>query len=112
MNITDIDECNVTSPPCDQMCTNTPGSYVCSCYAGYTMATDGRCNGKNIFVCQAADHSSLHAADINECLGANNCQQICLNTAGSYYCECTNGFVLDSNGHSCKGGCICNHATY
>ena len=47
---TDIDECNVISPPCDQSCTNMPGSFVCSCYAGYTMTADGGCMGKVIYL--------------------------------------------------------------
>jgi len=39
----DINECNITSP-CQQTCTNTLGSYQCSCNSGYTV--DGtRCNG-------------------------------------------------------------------
>ena len=57
------------------------------------------------------NHGAVHSADINECLGANDCQQICLNTAGSYYCECNDGFVLDSDEHSCKGGYL-YHAMY
>ena len=31
--IIDIDECK--SRPCDQVCTNRPGSYTCSCRTGY-----------------------------------------------------------------------------
>ena len=31
--IIDIDECR--SKPCDQVCTNRPGSYTCSCRTGY-----------------------------------------------------------------------------
>ena len=42
--VLDVDECNTTYP-CDQMCTNTLGSFQCSCNSGYTM--DGtRCNGQ------------------------------------------------------------------
>lgn len=29
----DIDECQLNS--CDQVCTNRPGSYTCSCRTGY-----------------------------------------------------------------------------
>ena len=31
----DIDECATGLDMCDHNCTNTPGSYVCSCYEGY-----------------------------------------------------------------------------
>ena len=32
--LTDIDECSTTNP-CGQNCKNTPGSFQCSCKAGY-----------------------------------------------------------------------------
>ena len=33
----------------------------------------------------------------------NECQQTCINTAGSYYCDCVIGFQLDSDGQRCTG---------
>ena len=42
---TDIDECQM-SPPCEQGCSNTVGSYQCTCGIGYTLNDDGRsCTG-------------------------------------------------------------------
>ena len=38
-------------------------------------------------------------------MGVNDCQQTCINTAGSYYCDCTDGFQLDSDSHRCTGKC-------
>ena len=35
----DINEC--LSSPCGQTCTNTPGSFVCSCNDGYILDSDG-----------------------------------------------------------------------
>lgn len=36
--------------------------------------------------------------DINECLVANGgCEQVCVNTLGSYNCSCLSGFVLENN---------------
>ena len=35
----DIDECNTTSP-CEENCTNTAGSYQCSCGGGRTLSVD------------------------------------------------------------------------
>ena len=47
---TDVDECDVNSDLCDTpngVCTNMPGTFNCSCTAGYELDMDGRtCNGK------------------------------------------------------------------
>ncbi|NXA34853.1 EGFL7 protein, partial [Eudromia elegans] len=39
---TDVDECARRSHGCGQLCANVPGSYRCSCRAGFRLATDGR----------------------------------------------------------------------
>ena len=42
---TDINECNEVND-CQQLCTNTEGSYICGCEEGFTLAKDRRnCNG-------------------------------------------------------------------
>ena len=40
----DLDECAVNKTGCDQVCTNTQGSYQCSCNPGYTKRGHG-CHG-------------------------------------------------------------------
>ncbi|KAJ7372937.1 hypothetical protein OS493_015393 [Desmophyllum pertusum] len=50
--------------------------------------------------------------DIDECLSSNGfCTHQCVNTAGSYRCECSTGFYLDSNGRSCSDypDCLLSH---
>lgn len=44
----DIDECkDKVKSGCSQRCLNTPGSYMCNCHHGYTLANDNKtCNGK------------------------------------------------------------------
>ncbi len=37
----DVDECATASAGCQSTCTNTPGSYVCSCPAGSVLNSDG-----------------------------------------------------------------------
>ena len=47
MTYTDIDECAMLPNPCDQICTNSEGSFVCSCNDGYVLDDDQTsCNGK------------------------------------------------------------------
>jgi len=38
---TDVNECDTNNGGCDHYCTNTIGSFECSCYPGYTLAGDG-----------------------------------------------------------------------
>ena len=43
----DINECEEDTDGCAHDCNNNIGSYTCSCYNGYDLASDGRgCNGK------------------------------------------------------------------
>ena len=45
----DINECELNTDGCDHSCSNTIGSYTCSCRDGYTLAADGRsCQGKKM----------------------------------------------------------------
>ena len=76
--VADVDECAENSDGCNQTCTNTPGSFVCSCQAGFTKAN------KNCF-------------DIDECaLNASRCgdNASCNNTQGSFMCSCNSGEYL------------------
>ena len=42
--------------------------------------------------------------DDDECaLGADNCEQVCVNTDGGFRCECNSGFVLNSDQTTCSG---------
>ena len=43
----DIDECTIMNGGCDTHCTNSEGSYECSCSEGYALMPDLRtCSGK------------------------------------------------------------------
>ena len=57
---------------------------------------------------QKTGFSANFFTDLDECSTNNGgCQHICKNTIGSYKCSCQNGFVLHTDGHSCKEGkCI------
>ncbi|XP_055958795.1 sushi, von Willebrand factor type A, EGF and pentraxin domain-containing protein 1-like [Patella vulgata] len=75
-----IDECRSGTANCvSSTCTDTIGSFTCTCNPGYTLSSFSRtsCN------------------DINECSVNNGgCDQICSNTQGSYTCSCYSNYVL------------------
>ena len=42
--------------------------------------------------------------DIDECFeDLDNCTQGCENTIGDYQCTCVDGYILDSDEHTCNG---------
>ena len=47
--IVDINECNVNNGGCEHTCTNTVGSYNCSCNTGYQLNL-GHCSGNLLYV--------------------------------------------------------------
>ena len=43
--------------------------------------------------------------DVDECVsGTANCLQICINTVGSYECDCQAGFSLSEDNTTCNPG--------
>ena len=116
--VSDINECTSGSHNCAQVCTNTAGSFTCSCNSGYTLAADRRtCEGIEfsartqvvLFTICLLNVLRKYVlipcySDINECSTSNGgCQHTCVNTAGSYQCQCRSGYTLSSNIQSCDG---------
>lgn len=81
----DINECEVSNGGCDHNCTNTDGSYVCSCIDGFVLGGDNR-----------------SCDDVNEC-SSSLCDHTCVNIIGSFRCECFEGYTLNKDGLSCNG---------
>ena len=47
MYVLDDNECTLRTHDCDQLCSNTDGSYTCSCNNGFTLDEDGKtCHGQ------------------------------------------------------------------
>lgn len=46
----------------------------------------------------------LACADVDECevQTPGVCSQLCINTPGSYRCDCQPGFIMEADGHHCK----------
>ena len=42
----DINECDTDNNGCGHFCSNSPGSYQCSCQDGFTLEDDDSCTGR------------------------------------------------------------------
>ena len=88
--VADTNECIENRDSCEHVCTNTEGTFQCSCLDGYILDSDG-----------------ANCTDVDECsLGEDNCQQLCLNSDGGFTCECDTGYRLDTDGANCSGKSI------
>lgn len=106
---------------CDQICLNTDGSYTCSCRDGFILDNDRRsCLGKcNMFMHSCASYLwefvTLHTVlGTNRCPDDNACSDICTLVNDDPTCDCSPGYMLQSDGQSCEGAyvCICDHVTF
>ena len=106
--LSDIDECAESIDGCAQICTDTNGSYTCSCNPSYELASndhdcDGVCNSLGSYMYNTV-MCGLNFLDINECSeGTDGCDQLCTNNIGSYECVCNAGYRLASDGLTCYG---------
>ena len=100
----DADECQIGTDNCTQQCTNTDGSYYCSCYTGYILISDNQtCIGWLTYNLSEFILPIL-ISDDDECLHSRVfCGQICINEVGSFHCDCKFGYTLSDNGITCKG---------
>uniref|UniRef100_A0A671F3N9 Adhesion G protein-coupled receptor E1 n=1 Tax=Rhinolophus ferrumequinum TaxID=59479 RepID=A0A671F3N9_RHIFE len=86
----DIDECSQRPQPCgpNSVCKNLPGRYMCSCSHGFSSPTgDNWSLGKQ---------GPFSCTDIDECLNSGVCPEHseCVNSLGSYSCQCQNGLIM------------------
>ncbi|XP_077993986.1 uncharacterized protein LOC144447778 [Glandiceps talaboti] len=89
----DYDECSEgkdfnNGSICDQICTNTYESFVCTCNSGYELHPNGR-----------------NCLDIDECyINIDDCdtKATCTNTDGGYYCTCNDGYIEGEDQSTCE----------
>ncbi|XP_046852465.1 fibulin-1-like isoform X2 [Xenia sp. Carnegie-2017] len=114
----DIDEC--LKLPCrpDQECLNNRGSFECKsrCPSTYVYR-NGRCERE----CRTGRlWNGRQCVDENECLRADSCRsnQRCVNTVGSYRCDCYAGYqnvggscvdINDCDRSPCGQGAVCEN---
>ncbi|CAL8325945.1 unnamed protein product [Lota lota] len=115
----DLNECGLRPRPCKHRCMNTAGSYKCYCPDGYTLHQDGGCRDtRNCFYancqygcevvkgdvrCTCPSPGLRLGPDRRTCVDIDECVQRrgvcprdrkCVNTFGSFLCNCPHGFRL------------------
>lgn len=111
--IADINECKINSTFCqaNSTCDNKIGGYDCLCNTGL-IDVGGVCVGIIIIffviiIIKTIDFKYWHfSIDYDECNNTNICNSnaTCVNSFGSYDCECNPGYKdLYGNGTVCEG---------
>ena len=102
----DIKECSNRFHNCQQKCVELEGGFSCACFDGFELQNDSvSCKGNVLSYLNSGNYFDYSYADIDECkLGTSRCQQICINTNGSYNCDCQSGFQLNTtDNYTCIG---------
>ncbi|XP_067901853.1 nephronectin a isoform X3 [Heterodontus francisci] len=115
----DFNECGMKPRLCKHRCMNTYGSYKCYCLNGYMLMSDGSCANtrscamancqygcdevKGEIRCRCPSPGLQLGPDRRTCVDVDECAagrvvcprfRKCINTFGSYYCRCHDGFEL------------------
>uniref|UniRef100_A0A6Q2ZDR1 Latent transforming growth factor beta binding protein 4 n=1 Tax=Esox lucius TaxID=8010 RepID=A0A6Q2ZDR1_ESOLU len=114
----DINECEEPSQCPGQQCVNSVGSYKCiACKVGHSLQ-NGVCSGHdavwptNVSTGRWPENpltfnclfGSNHLLYVDECQVPDTCgtDRLCVNTDGSYRCDCKPGFRTGGHGRQCR----------
>ena len=120
MPFTDIDECARVND-CQQLCTDTDGSFSCGCEIGYALDPNGyTCAGNNDHCWDHFSYESLYAYNYmfmsyniltysvyllatTQCSSGASCSHLCAVINGMEICSCPSGLVLQNDNITCAG---------
>jgi hypothetical protein len=106
VNFTANQEC-ASANQCSHGCAIVHGRQQCYCPLGFELSQSGtQCFGmasaKSIITRLNYSTVNFERADVNEC-SRNPCHQLCVNTRGSFECDCMSGFELQPDEKTCQG---------
>ncbi|KAH7713694.1 Hemicentin-1 [Aphelenchoides avenae] len=111
----DVDECKEGPCQSPMLCENLMGGYKCRCPPGFP-TVNGTCEGLSMNLerplqvlpfdtepdkghCPSGfSWTGSVCEDVDECAFDAPCQHECKNTAGSYLCDCPDGYAVDDDG--------------
>ncbi|XP_019863506.1 PREDICTED: uncharacterized protein LOC109592514, partial [Amphimedon queenslandica] len=101
-------------PVCNFSCGNgiCVANNLCQCFDGWTgdqcdevlcspVCGNGYCVPTNSCVCNPGWTGDRCRIDVNEC-NSNVCNQVCINTQGSYTCDCNIGYQFMNDNSTCE----------
>ncbi|KAL6486532.1 hypothetical protein MHYP_G00059240 [Metynnis hypsauchen] len=83
---------------CQHTCVGSGSSYYCTCPPGFVLMEDKR----SCFKATNDDGDGSAIAGLDHCEMGHDCEHICVNSDGSYHCECRMGFVLNEDKKTCS----------
>ncbi|KAL0165245.1 hypothetical protein M9458_040998 [Cirrhinus mrigala] len=88
--------------PCEHNCKRVGDAFPCTCRPGLQLGADGKSSED----CKPGFHiEGSVCVDDDECVSAP-CEHDCINTEGSYHCQCFEGFIKSTEDmHKCKMHC-------
>merc|ERR1712121_391456 len=89
------DECLVDNGGCSHTCTDTDGSYMCSCPEDFVLSGDLR-------TCVSIAENADQVDNVDECANDNGgCTHTCQDTEESYVCLCPDNMYLEADNKTC-----------